>query len=94
VSRLARIVCERKNTRDASSGSEGISNLKYPPFFADVEISGARHPELRIDGYAGAKKILSRSFSANPAYDRLSFQCDDSEILRMAQARYCSFSVL
>jgi beta-galactosidase len=56
-------------------------NLRYPPFFADLEIRGAHYPELRIDGYAGAKNILSRSFSANPAYDRLFFQCDDSEIV-------------
>jgi beta-galactosidase len=59
----------------------GFPNLKYPPFFADLLIEGARTPELHIDGYVGAKKILSRSFSANPASDQLFFHADDPEII-------------
>ncbi|HEY3456141.1 MAG TPA: glycoside hydrolase family 2 TIM barrel-domain containing protein [Bryobacteraceae bacterium] len=58
----------------------GFPHLKYPPFLADLVVDGSRKPELRIDGYSGNTLVLSRSFSADPASDRLLLQADDSEI--------------
>lgn len=55
-------------------------HLKYPPFLADLNIDGSSKPELRIDGYVGSKLVVSRSFSADPAGDRLSLQADDTEL--------------
>jgi beta-galactosidase len=56
-------------------------NLKYPPFFANLEIDGTDHPELRIDGYVGGNRVYSRSFSSDTSHDRLSLECDDSELV-------------
>ncbi len=60
-------------------------HLKYPPFFtdfkkADLAMDGAGHPELRIDGYIGGKRVLSRSFSSNPAGDHLSVTAEDAQL--------------
>jgi beta-galactosidase len=37
-------------------------------------------PELRIDGYLGTSKVVSRSFSADPSDDALALAADDAEI--------------
>ena len=58
----------------------GFPNLKYPPFFADLKLDGSAHPELRIEGYAGDKRVLSRSFSSDPSSDRLWLQAEDLEL--------------
>ncbi len=58
----------------------GFPHLKYPPFLADLVADDSRKPELRIDGYSGGTLVLSRSFSADAASDRLLLQADDSEI--------------
>lgn len=58
----------------------GFPNLKYPPFFADLQIDGSSHPELRIDGYAGDKRVLSRSFSSGSSSDRLWLHAEDAEL--------------
>jgi beta-galactosidase len=55
-------------------------HLKYPPFFADLELDGSGKPELRIDGYLGDYLVLSRSFSSDPSVDRLSLNLDDTEL--------------
>lgn len=55
-------------------------HLRYPPFFADLVLDGASRPELRIDGYLGNARVLSRSFSADPSKDQLSLRSDDSII--------------
>ncbi|GGG63229.1 glycoside hydrolase family 2 protein [Edaphobacter dinghuensis] len=59
---------------------DAFPNLKYPPFFIDLNIDGASKPELRIDGYTGNTKALSRSFSSDTASDRLWLHADDMEI--------------
>ncbi|MCP5515693.1 MAG: glycoside hydrolase family 2 protein, partial [Verrucomicrobiales bacterium] len=40
-------------------------HLKHAPFFVDLDIepTGTGHPELRIEGYVGGRKVMSRSFS-------------------------------
>jgi beta-galactosidase len=59
----------------------GYPHLKRPPFFADFkDVDAAAHPELRIDGYVGTSRVLSRSLSSDPATDRLWVQAEDEEI--------------
>jgi beta-galactosidase len=52
--------------------------LPYPPFFCDLDLDGAAHPELRIDGYVGGNMVLSRSFSSDAAQDRFFLAADDA----------------
>ncbi|MGH9599187.1 MAG: glycoside hydrolase family 2 TIM barrel-domain containing protein, partial [Terracidiphilus sp.] len=59
----------------------GYPNLKSPPFFADLKMDGAGHPELRIDGFVGGARKMSRKFSSDPSTDRLWFAAEDAEIL-------------
>jgi beta-galactosidase len=58
----------------------GYPRLKYPPFFADLKLDGSTHPELRIEGYVGAARVLSRSFSSDPSTDRLRLHAEDAEL--------------
>jgi beta-galactosidase len=56
-------------------------HLPYPPSFADFRpVDGSSHPDLRIDGYLGSTLVASRSFSSDPAGDRLSLTADDIEL--------------
>jgi beta-galactosidase len=56
-------------------------HVNHPPFFADLEIDGANHPELRIDGYVGDKRALARSFSSDSSKDQFSLVADDAELI-------------
>ncbi len=56
-------------------------HLKYPPFFANLALDGAAKPELRIDGFLGKKRVLSRSFSSDPAHDQLWLKADDAKLV-------------
>ena len=58
----------------------GFPYIKYPPFFADLTASGAARPELRIDGYVGDRRVLSRSFSSDRSEDVLWVQADDHQL--------------
>ena len=55
-------------------------NLKYPPFIADLKMEGGATAELRIDGYVGNTRVLSRSFSADRSTDKLWLHADDVEL--------------
>lgn len=58
-------------------------NLKYPPFFCDLEIADdtvKARPELRIDGYVGNNLALSKSFSSDASKDELFLAVDDTEL--------------
>ena len=55
-------------------------HLHHPPFFADLDLNGSAHPELRIDGYIGNQLALSRSFSSDPSKDQLALEADDKEL--------------
>lgn len=61
---------------------EAFQNLAYPPFFVDptVDDGAQRLPELRIDGFIGGKRAISRSFSSDTRHDRLVLAADDQEI--------------
>jgi beta-galactosidase len=56
-------------------------HLKHAPFFSDLELDGSGHPELRIDGYASDRMVLSRSFSSDPATDQFSVAVDDKALV-------------
>lgn len=56
-------------------------NLRHAPFFVDLDLDGATHPELRIDGFIDNRQALSRSFSSDPAQDRFFVEADDRELM-------------
>lgn len=64
----------------ASADRAGFPNIKYPPFFVDLELSQATQPELHIHGYVVVKLIAMRSFSADRSSDRLWLEVDDAEL--------------
>lgn len=58
----------------------GYPNLIAPPFFANLKMDGVHRPELRIDGYIGETKALSRRFSSDHAADQLWLKADDKDL--------------
>ncbi|HEY3955667.1 MAG TPA: glycoside hydrolase family 2 TIM barrel-domain containing protein [Streptosporangiaceae bacterium] len=65
-----------------SPDTTGYPNLDYPPFQFDVsQIDGSDLPELRLDGYIGSRLVLSRSFAASTAGDRLELTVDDTHLV-------------
>lgn len=56
-------------------------NIKYPPFFADLELDGSGNPELRIDGYVGGKLLVSQSYSSDKSKDKFILMPDDKELM-------------
>ena len=56
-------------------------NLKFPPFFCDLELDGASKPELRIDGYVGNRLALARSFSSDSTQDQFLVAADDRQLV-------------
>jgi len=80
--------CERlllfvsgKQTAELQPDRAGFPHTEYPPFFCDLEMDGAGHPELRIDGYVAGKLALSRSFSSDPAKDQFTAAADDAALI-------------
>ncbi len=59
---------------------QAFASLAYPPAFADLAVNGTGLPELRIDGYLGAQRVVSARMSADPALDRLSLAAEDGAI--------------
>jgi beta-galactosidase len=55
-------------------------HILYPPFFVDFDAHLTGAPDLRIDGYVGETRVLSRSFSADRSADRLWLEADDREL--------------
>jgi beta-galactosidase len=60
---------------------ENYPHLKHPPFFANLTVEGAGKPELRIVGFLGTQRVLSRSFSDDPAHDQLWLKADDRALI-------------
>ncbi len=46
-----------------------------------LDIDGTNHPELRIDGYAGVKLVLSKSSSSDASQDKFYLKADDTELI-------------
>ena len=61
--------------------SANYPHLQYPPFWTDLELAGAGHHELRIEGYVGSKRVLSRSFSSDATHDRFFLEADDTTLV-------------
>ncbi len=60
----------------------GYPHLAHPPFYLDTTgIDGAMLPELRLDGYVGNTRVLSRRFASDPTGDRLEIWADDAELV-------------
>jgi beta-galactosidase len=55
-------------------------NIKYAPSFADLDLDGTNHPELRIDGYVADRVVLKRSFSSDLDKDVFMLRADDVAI--------------
>ncbi len=80
--------CERleifvagKHLATAKPDCEHYPNLKYPPFFCDLDVDGTANPELRIEGYIGDRLALSRSFSSDTSQDQFILAVDDRELI-------------
>ena len=58
-----------------------FGNLPYPPSFVELTVDPAGLPELRIDGYLGDHRVLSRSFAGDPSGDVLAVRADDGELV-------------
>lgn len=60
---------------------ERFPHLRYPPSLVDLGgVAAERPPELRIDGYVGDRRVVSRSFSADQTRDRLLLVADDDNL--------------
>lgn len=57
-----------------------FGHLPHPPSFVDLAVDGSSRPELRIDGYVGDDKVLSRTFSSDPSEDVLAVRVDDETL--------------
>lgn len=85
------MICSNCERLDVSVGGEHRATvtpdrkrfpyLHYPPFFVDLTVDRAETPDLRIDGFVDDQKIISKSFSADEAGDRLFVEADDDEIV-------------
>jgi beta-galactosidase len=65
----------------ARPDTTNYGHLRYPPSFVDFSsVDGSMRPELRIDGYVGSSRVISRSFSSDPTGDALSLTVDDTEL--------------
>ena len=58
----------------------GFPHTAYPPFFAHLQLNATSKPELEIRGYVKDRLVLSRSFSSDPAQDRLWCEADDVDL--------------
>ncbi|WP_410566529.1 glycoside hydrolase family 2 TIM barrel-domain containing protein [Amycolatopsis sp. cmx-4-61] len=65
---------------EARSRRGDFPHLRYPPFAADLVVPKGRRPQLRIDGYAGGRLVLSRRFSGDRGSDVLGCVPDDPEL--------------
>ena len=79
-SKLELFIDEKKHST-IYPDSKNYPHIKYPPFFADLEIDGKNNPELRIDGYVNNKLLLSKSFSSDTSKDRFYLKSDDNELI-------------
>ena len=78
-----------KKVGSAFPDHDGFPQLKYPPFFCDLEVEIPRAsgkakpamPELRIEGYVGDNLVLSKSFSSDVTKDQFSLTADDDTLV-------------
>jgi beta-galactosidase len=56
-------------------------HLDYPPFFLTLPNGNDDWGDLRIDGYVGGKKVISKTLSGAGAARRLELTADDAELI-------------
>ncbi|WP_372664932.1 glycoside hydrolase family 2 protein [Amycolatopsis kentuckyensis] len=64
----------------ARSRRADFPHLPYPPFAADLVVPRGPRPQLRIDGYAGGRLVVSRRFSGDRSRDVLGCVPDDTQL--------------
>lgn len=75
------IYIDGRHTGTALPDAERFPHLIHPLVFADLSVHDtSSFPKLRIDGYVGHRQVISRSWTSDPAHDRLSLVADDSAI--------------
>lgn len=58
-----------------------LPNVKYPPFFVDLEFDGDVKPgELRLEGYIKGMKVIEKRYSSDVKWNDFLLQADDDEI--------------
>ncbi len=72
---------DRKMVARATPDRSRFPHLQYPPTTVDLSPSGSGSPVLRIDGFVGGRKVLTRVFSSDHRYDRLKVEVDDERIV-------------
>ncbi len=65
---------------EARSRRAEFPHLRYPPFAVDLVVPKGRRPQLRVDGYVGGRRVVSRHFSGDRGLDVLSCVPDDPEL--------------
>ncbi|WP_410616122.1 glycoside hydrolase family 2 protein [Amycolatopsis sp. lyj-109] len=65
---------------EARSRRADFPHLRHPPFAADLVVPRGRRPQLRIDGYADGRLVVSRRFGGDRGSDVLSCVPDDPEL--------------
>lgn len=60
---------------------ERFGALRYPPSFVELRLTTEACPDLRIDGYLGTERALSRLFSADRSADKLELTADDTTLV-------------
>ncbi|SFW83118.1 glycoside hydrolase family 2 protein [Amycolatopsis australiensis] len=64
----------------ARSRRADFPHLRYPPFAVDLVVPRGQRPQLRIDGYAAGRLVVSRRFSGDRSRDVLGCVPDDTEL--------------
>ncbi|MEU7784448.1 sugar-binding domain-containing protein [Amycolatopsis sp. NPDC049159] len=65
---------------DARSRRADFPHLPHPPFAVDLVVPRGQRPQLRIDGYAGGRLVVSRRFSGDRSRDVLGCTPDDPSL--------------
>lgn len=79
-SRLEVFIAGRRHA-ELTADRAAYPHLKFPPFFVDLDLDGQGHPELRIDGFVGERRVLSKSYTSDPADERLALAADDPALV-------------
>jgi beta-galactosidase len=71
------IFVDGKHHTTARPDHKQFRHLAHPPAFANLAVSGATRPSLRIDGYVGSRKVSTVQMSSDTRHDRLQMWADD-----------------
>ena len=67
---------------DVGPDKENYGNLPHPPFVANLRSGiGKGWGDLRIEGYIGGKKVITRTLSGNGADKQFHIHADDKELI-------------